>query len=441
MKAPGPRGPRLFQCLRNMQRDYVGTCLALREQYGDVVFLRQPLKTCFFFRPDDVEAILDEDGHNICKDVRFKGQADEGVLLSEGKLSRQQRSLLSRPLSPQRVHEKFNLIVACTNSLHQLWNDAAGNDEPREIYRDMRNLMLCMSTAVLFGYDISEKADAYCDALFCSLDDRLKRFMSIVKFPRFLPTPENRRARKADKYIASTVKDIIHRSPDLDTNDSVLEILRDATHVQTGEKRNEEQLQQEVTSLLTAAFLSASSSLSWTLLAIARHPDIESKLVGELSSKLSHRKPTVDDVPRLKYLKMVIEESLRLFPPFPVLKVRRTLKADQIGGYDIPAGCGIVLSPFVTQRHPDYWTDPEQFSPNRFEESVSVERRRLAYFPFGGGPRGCIGGHLAMLEMQLVIAGLVQRFRFLEVPNQKIGHRAVVTLRPDPGIMMTIEKR
>jgi cytochrome P450 len=189
------------------------------------------------------------------------------------------------------------------------------------------------------------------------------------------------------------------------------------------------QIRNETLSLLIAGHENATSLLCWTWYLLAQHPAVAERVFSEVATQLQGRTPTLTDLPQLPYIRMVLEESLRLYPPawsFP----RRALAADVIGGYAIPAGAAVLLSPYTTHRHPDFWRDPEVFDPERFSEAAEANRPRYAHFPFGGGQHQCMGATFAMMEAHLVMAMLAQRYRLELVPGFTVHPEPLVTLRP-----------
>jgi cytochrome P450 len=205
----------------------------------------------------------------------------------------------------------------------------------------------------------------------------------------------------------------------------------------TGEGMNDRQVHDEVMTIFLAGHETTAVLLSWTWYILSRHPQIWERLRAELSDVLGGRTPTVEDLPRLGYTEMLTQEALRLYPPAWVLT--RMPKEDvEIGGYRIPRGATIYLSPYVTHRHPAFWDNPEGVDPERFSPERGAGRPRYAYFPFGGGPRQCIGSGFALMEAQLVLATAAQRYRLELVPGQRIALDPKITLRPRGGLLMTL---
>ncbi len=209
---------------------------------------------------------------------------------------------------------------------------------------------------------------------------------------------------------------------------------------QTGEGMSDKQLRDEVMTILVAGYETTANALAWTWYLLGKHPQVQSKLHAEAASTLVGCTPTAEDLPKLSYARMVLQEAMRLYPPaWSVLREGR--EDDEIRGYRIPARTTIVMSQYVTHRHPDFWEDSERFDPERFAPEGAARRPPFAYFPFGGGQRMCIGNNLAMTEAQLILSTLTQRYRLRLVSSNPVEPEALVTLRPRQGILMTLHER
>ncbi|MDP3767798.1 MAG: cytochrome P450, partial [Dehalococcoidia bacterium] len=255
------------------------------------------------------------------------------------------------------------------------------------------------------------------------------------------PTPTNLRFRRAMRTLDDIVYGMIEaRRNNGADKDDLLSMLLEARDEETGEGMSDKQLRDEVFTMFTAGHETTAAALAWTWYLLSQHPEAEGRLHNELGSVLSGRTPGLDDLQRLPYTRMVIEETLRLYPPVWSIG-RMALREDTVLGYRIPAKGQVLLSSYVTHRHPEFWDEPERFDPERFAPERAASRPRYAYFPFGGGPRQCIGNEFAMMEAQLALATLAQRYRLRLVPGQVVEPEPAVTLRPRHGVMVTVEAR
>ena len=232
-----------------------------------------------------------------------------------------------------------------------------------------------------------------------------------------------------DKVVYGLIAE--RRKSGQDTGD-LLSMLLAARDAETGEAMSDQQLRDEVMTLLLAGHETTSNTLNWIWYLLGKNPPVERRLHAELDEVLGGRVATVDDLPKLRYTMMVVQESMRLYPA--VWGIGRTpLQDDEIAGYHIPAGSSIILSQYVVHRHPDFWDQPEGFDPERFSGHPPA-----AYFPFGGGPRVCIGNNFALIEARLILATMAQRYRLQLVPGHPVVPDPVVTLRPRDGVRVTL---
>jgi cytochrome P450 len=209
---------------------------------------------------------------------------------------------------------------------------------------------------------------------------------------------------------------------------------------ETGETMSDRQVRDEVMTILLAGHETSGVALAWTWYLLSQHLEVERRLHAELDAVLGGRTPSFDDLPQLRYTRMVIEETLRLYPPAWGI-ARQSIAQDEIGDYHIPKGVQLMVTQYVTHRHPDFWERPEVFEPERFRPECVAKRPKFAYYPFGGGPRGCIGNQFALMEMQLILATLAQRYQLSLVPGHRVEVQPLITLRPRYGIRMMLRER
>ncbi|MEZ4616849.1 MAG: cytochrome P450 [Caldilineaceae bacterium] len=264
--------------------------------------------------------------------------------------------------------------------------------------------------------------------------------------PRFLPTQQNRRFNRATKTLDATIYGMIRERRATACNDTntqstdLLSMMMAARDADTGEAMTDEQLRHEIALLIFAGHDTTANALTWIFYLLSQHPEEEAKLHAELDSVLHGRTPTVDDLPNLPYTRMVIEESLRLYPPAWTIG-RQSIQPDVIGGYTMPAKANLIVPIYVIHRDPRWWPDPERFDPERFTPERNAERHKFAYLPFGGGPRICIGSNFAMMEAQLVLATVAQRYRLRLVAGHVVKPKPVVMLCPSDGLPMVVARR
>jgi cytochrome P450 len=203
---------------------------------------------------------------------------------------------------------------------------------------------------------------------------------------------------------------------------------------------NRRQLRDEVVTMLISGHETTALILSWTWYLLSQDPEVEDRLIDEVDRVLAGRMPDVDDLPRLPYCRMVLDESMRLYPPVWYI-IRQTIRDDEVGGVRLPARSTVVVSPYVVHRHPSYWEDAERFDPERFQPERCAARPRYAHLPFGGGKHTCLGNHFALMEGVIAIARVLQRFRVRLVPGQLVEPHPVLTLRQRYGLQATVQPR
>ncbi|WP_207955857.1 cytochrome P450 [Rubrobacter marinus] len=440
---PGPRGSFLTGNLPEYVPDQLGFLERCAREYGDVTrlrFLNVPLY--LLSHPDHVEYVLVRNNRNFIKDraersgLRFLGQ---GLLTSEGDYWRRQRRLAQPAFHRQRISAYGRTMVESAEGLLDAsWRDGA----TRGIQEDMSRLTLEIVSATLFGASMTEELE---EEVGEALEVVMGRFTGgvLFKVPERIPTPANLRFRRAVRRLEEIIYGIIRerrRSPGGDGGD-LLSMLLAARDEATGEGMTDRQLRDEVLTVFLAGHETTALNLSWTWHLLAGHPEVEEKLHEELREVLAGRAPETSDLPSLRYADAVIKESTRLYPP--VWGFGREALADcEIGGYRVPKGTQVVVSQWVMHRDERYFGEPETFRPERWLDGSTDGLPKYAYFPFGGGPRLCIGSGFAKMEAVLLLATVARRFRLRHASGQEsVRPLPSLTLRPDNGLRMVLEER
>jgi cytochrome P450 len=442
---PGPRGHLLFGSLLDIQRDPLSFLLTTRRQFGDTVRVRLGPKTIYIISdPEDIQHVLQENARNYRKGAHYemlKPVFGNGLMLSEGDFWLKQRRIVQPAFHRQRLGRFATTMTSLTEEMLGHWDVSAGRGRPIDVWREMVKLTLSIVCTTLFGVDISKEAEGVGEAHSVCLQHANHRIVSLFALPEALPTPDNRRYHRSVGLIHSVIdRLIVERRESGEDRGDLLSTLAFARYEDTGELMDQAQLRAEIITLFLNGHETVSDALGWTFYLLSQQPTVERRLHQELAAVLGGRVATMDDLPKLQYTSWVIQESMRLFPPAWVIE-RDTLQADEIGGYQIPAKSTVVLSQWLTHRDPDHWENPEGFDPERFSPERAASRHRFAYFPFGGGPRLCVGNNFAMMEMSLLLATIAQRYHLDLVSGHPVVMEPVITLRPKHGILTRLRRR
>jgi cytochrome P450 len=292
----------------------------------------------------------------------------------------------------------------------------------------------------MFSADVGEEYAQVGQAITEILEFANQATFSPIDLPLWVPSPSNRRLKKAlnilDEYIYGLVAERRQQPSDHD----LLSTLMHARDEDTGEVMDDKQLRDEVLITFFAGHETTALLLTWTWYILSQQPQVEERFHTELARTLAGHSPRADDVPSLSYTQMMIDEVLRLYSPVSIA-ARDVVEDDEIDGYRIPAGSMVTVTPYITHRHPEFWEQPETFAPERFSPEHDKARPKHAYYPFGAGPRICIGKYFALQEAILVLAEVAQRYRLRPVPGLQIHAEWQSTLRPNRDVLMTLESR
>lgn len=441
---PMPPGDSVFSHARALREDPLHSFAKWRASHGDVVGLRVPgVDFALVLHPDGVRQILQTNAKAYSKQTRgydkmrlFLGN---GLVTSEGDFWRRQRRIAAPAFHRQRIEGFSRSMVRATEDMLQRWGAQPGG--PRDIDREMMTLTMRIASETLLGKDLSGEADLVGDALTFLTINANDRITRLLDLPLKVPTAENRRFLRAVKAVDDILEELVaERRRGAGEHHDLLAMLMEARDEETGERMSDAQLRDEAITIFAAGHETTSNALSWTFLLLARHPEIARRLYAEVDEVLQGRPPTLDDLPAMPFVKRVVQESMRLHPPAWIIG-RRAEVDDEVCGFRIAAGTQILVSPWATHRHPDFWEDPEAFDPDRFTPERSEGRPPFAYFPFGGGPRVCIGNTFAMMEAQLILAAISRRYRLELSPGAKVEAELGITMRPGPTLPMTLRRR
>ena len=439
--APGPKGSLILGVMRDFTRDTFGFIERSRE-FGDVVSMRFLYLTAYFlYHPDDIEYVLSTNAKNFIKSRNqrspfFRRLVGNGLLNSEGDFWKRQRRLAQPAFHRHRINAYAETMVDYSDRLISTWQ--AG--EVRDIHRDMMRLTLEVVVKTLFNADVSADADKVGKVLSRIVTPFSEQATVKWILDNRLPTPTHQRFNRDAREIDAIVYRIIdeRRRSGKDEGD-LLSMLLDAQD-EDGSQMSDKQLRDEVMTLFLAGHETTALTLSWAWYLLAQNPEAEQKFHAELDEVLNGRLPTMTDLSRLTYTEKIAKESMRLYPPAYALG-REAVKECEIGGFRVSRGTQVFMFQWVTQRDPRFFPEPEAFLPERWTEEFSNSLPKYAYFPFGGGPRTCIGNYFAMMEIVLLLATIGQRFSFSLAPDHEVSLMPAMSLRPRDGIKVVVEKR
>lgn len=436
---PGPRGHFLLGNLPELRRDPLGFLTMCARDYGDVVRYRVANVTTYLVNhPDYIESVLSTNSRNFIKGRLEQASRyiwGDGLLTSEGSVWQRQRRMTAPAFHRDRIEAYGDVIVAYAERVLDSWRIG----ETRDLHTEMKRLTLEIIAKTLFDADVANDAKDVGAALTVAWEEFSARLSTGMLIPVNLPTPGNLRLRNAIRRLDKIVDRVIaQRKNDGRSASDLLSMLLRATD-DDGSRLTDEQLRDEVKTLFVAGHETTALVLTWTCYLLSQHPQVEQKLRGELQQVLGSRHPTVAEIPRLRYTEMVIKESMRLFPVVWALP-RVALNDCEIGGYHVPAGTSVTVSQWVTHRDARYFENPKEFQPERWSDDRARSLPKFAYFPFGGGPRHCLGHVMAMMEAILLLAAIVPRFRLTLVSNQTVKLCPSITLYPKTGMQMIIRQ-
>jgi cytochrome P450 len=447
---PGPPGHWLLGHSREFEQDALGVFMRGFREFGDVVAFRfGPIRACLLAHPDHVQHVLQKNHRNYDKNAfsyrRLRVLIGDGLITSDGARWQAHRSLAQPAFQRRQLESVASASLRAAHRVADAWRTRAGEGGRTDLHRDMMSAALEVAAAVLFGAEIAAEADAVGQALDLALAETVRRVYALLPLPMLVPTPANLRLRRAITGLHVLVERLVERRRRSgqgrgaplrgDLRGRPWEpgaLLDDLLQGLDGRA-----LRDEVVTFLLAGHETTANLLTWAIWLLGLHPEIAARLRAEIETALGGRPPTLDDLPRLGYVRMVLEEAMRLYPPVWVVD-RNTVAEDTIGRHRIAKGTLVMLSQYVTHRHPAFWPDPERFDPDRFGPAAARARPRYAYFPFIGGPRMCMGAQFAMTEATLILACLARRFALTPIAGEAVEVNPSVTLRPRHGAPMHV---
>ncbi|HEV2886396.1 MAG TPA: cytochrome P450 [Jatrophihabitans sp.] len=439
---PGPPRTATFGLLNKLTWNRLGLMNLAASEYGDAVRISIGPKTLYFFNnPEYAKHVLADNAGNYHKGiglVQAKRAIGDGLLTSDGPLWRKQRKMIQPVFQAKRIAQQAGVIAAEASRLVERLRSHEGAG-PVDIMQEMTGLTLGVLGQSLLDADLSAYAGVG-HSFEAVQDQAMFEMVTLGMVPMWVPLPKQLRFRKArqnlEHVVDGLVADRLSRSGDGD-GDDVMSRLIDSTRREPDPVVGKQRMRDELVTLLLAGHETTASTLGWTFYLLDKHPQVWQRLHDEAVEVLGDRSPTYEDLHRLTYTSMVVEEVMRLYPPVWILP-RLAQAEDEIGGYHVPAGADVVVCPYTMHRHPQFWTDPERFDPERFDPSRTANRPGYAYIPFGAGPRFCVGNHLGMMEAVFVISSVVRELRLAKLPGYRVVPEPMLSLRVRGGLPMLV---
>jgi cytochrome P450 len=437
---PSPHGYPLVGALPRMLSNAPRFCTKMMLEYNDLVRLDLGVGSVYLVTmPDHIHHVMVANHDNYWKgDVfdRTRFLFGNGLVVNEGESWRRQRRLMQPAFAHRRVASLIPLMTDVVQQRLARWEAASAAEQPLEIGKEMLSLTLRIIVKTMFSLSIDDRELEIMARCFNTALEQITIRMATYFLPEWFPLPHQQSCREAVATLDEMVYRIIReRRKSGQDPDDLLTMLLSARDEETGEGMTDLEIRDEVMVTLFGGYEATADALTWTWYLLGEHPAVDETMREEIAAVLGNRTPTFEDLTRLTYTAQVFQESMRLYPPFWFYN-RTARGEDEINGYRIPAGAQILIVPYATHRHPDFWTVPEAFRPERFEPSQVAGRPRNAYVPFGTGQRMCVGRHLAHMEMQLILAVVAQRYRPRLAPGWYVVPKVGTSLRAKGGMWM-----
>lgn len=442
LRPPGPRRIFPLSGLFAYRKGPLPFFQNLAARYGDISYFRLGPQEAFFLNhPDYIKDVLVTNHLNFHKGLalqRAKRLLGEGLLTSEGDFHRRQRRLAQPAFHRARIASYAGVMTACASETRERWHSG----ETLDMSEEMMRLTLGIVGKTLFDADVVSDAREVGEAMTIVMD-----LFNTITIPFFellqkLPLPQLRRFDNAKAKLDAIIYRLIEerRRSGEDRGDLLSMLLLAQDTEGDGGAMSDEQLRDEVMTIFLAGHETTANALTWTWYLLSQNPEVEAKLHEEIDRVLEGRLPGFEDLAQLKYTEMVLAESMRLYPPAWALG-RLAIKECEIAGYIVPSGSLVLMSQYVMHRDPRYFPEPLRFDPDRWTSEARESRPQFSYFPFGGGPRRCIGEGFAWMEGILLLAALAQQWQMRLVPNHPVALKPLITLRPKHGMRMIVMSR
>lgn len=442
-----PKGRVLLGHLLEFRRRPLETMAAWQRQYGDLVRFKLGPRTFYLLsHPDLAEEVLLQ-RHEIFDKVYQPNKPTglalvlgNGLLTSTGEMWRKHRRMIQPIFHRSRMALMAQTMIEAGERMLDRWKERHSS-EPLDVASEMMQVTLEIITQTMSSTSVLKDVEKLQPALRVLLRHAFNAFHNPLRLPGWVPTLANLQFKRAKVMLDELMYGLIaERRRSGERHDDLLDRLLHARDEATGTGLSDRQLRDEMLTIFSAGHETTANALTWTWYLLSMHPQMLARLHSELAEVLNGRPPTEEDLPRLSYTRALFEEALRVYPPVPAIQ-RRVTTDTTLAGCRLPAGSIILISIRNIHRHPDFWDEPDRFDPDRFMQEQARPRHRLAFLPFGAGPRTCVGNYFAMVEGPLLLALIAQQYDLKLVPGHPVDSEVMVTLRPRYGLMMTLHPR
>lgn len=446
-RPPGPRGLFGLNVVQRFRTAPLPFLMELHKDYGDIVYSRMgPFRGFFFFHPDQIREVLTDKAKLLPKfrpQVRVLQQWDgNGLLLSDGEFWARQRRLVQPAFDMKRFAAYANAMVQKSENLVQAWEHLT-DDSVINMEESITYVTLEIAAKTFFDSDLTTETHDLRKAVAILSETALREFSEVIHWPDWIPLPRIRAKKWAMRFLDSTIRRFIveRRKTGEDRGDLLSMLLHAVDSDDAKTRMTDEQARDEAMVLFLAGHDTTAAGLTWLWYIMSKHPEIQKRAQEEIESVLGKNPPGFAEVAKLPYLNSVIRETLRLYPPAVGVFAREAKEHMELGGYEIPKGSIVYAFSYVTHRDPRWFSNPERFDPERFFGEKEKKFSPFAYFPFGAGPRACIGAQFALTEMTLVAACLLRRFEFRLRTGDDPEPFTHLSLRPRGGLSVVLRKR
>ncbi|MER7209730.1 cytochrome P450 [Streptosporangium sp. NPDC020072] len=441
LRPPGPPRRAAMGLFLKLARDRLSLMTSAAERYGDAVRISLGPKTLYFFNhPDHAKHVLADNSAGYHKGiglVQARRALGDGLLTSEGELWRKQRRMIQPAFQHRRIAQQAGAVAEEAAGLVGRLR-AHREGEPVDVLGEVTALTLGVLGRTLLDADLGAFGSV-AHSFEAVQDQAMFEMVTLGAVPTWLPLPRQLRFRRAREQLQRVVDRLVaeRSARGAAEGDDVLSRLIVSTGQETDPRVGGRRMRDELITLMLAGHETTASTLGWTFHLVDRNPGVWDGLHAEAVEVLGDRLPGYEDLHRLRYTTMVVEEAMRLYPPVWIL-TRSAQRDDLVGAYHVPAGADVLICPYTLHRHPGFWRDPERFDPERFAPEGAASRPRYAYIPFGAGPRFCVGNSLGMMEAVFVVAMVARELRLTGVPGHRVVAEPMLSLRMRGGLPMTV---